>query len=100
MVTLLDRTLPVPIASLVAVSLHRQRSSESGSLGSLQSGQHKQPKQGAAQPHSTRFLTTKTEDAMDSILPCAAEEWFRPVLQQHNKFGNPAKLSFRYSAHG
>lgn len=26
------------------------------------------------------------------------EEWFRPVLQ-NNKFGNPDKLKFRYSAH-
>lgn len=40
------------------------------------------------------------EDAMDGgcIIPCALEEWFRPVLQ-NNKFGNPDKLKFRYSAH-
>lgn len=41
--------------------------------------------------------TTTTEDAMDSIIPCVAEEWFRPVLQQHSKFGNASKLAFRYS---
>jgi len=48
----------------------------------------------------TRFCTTKTEDAMDGgcIIPCALEEWFRPVLQ-NNKFSNPDKLKFRYSAH-
>ena len=34
---------------------------------------------------------------MDSIIPCVAEEWFRPVLQQHSKFGNASKLAFRYS---
>lgn len=40
------------------------------------------------------------EDAMDGgcIIPCALEEWFRPVLQ-NNKFSNPDKLKFRYSAH-
>lgn len=40
------------------------------------------------------------EDAMDGgcIIPCPLEEWFRPVLQ-NNKFGNPDKLKFRYSAH-
>lgn len=40
------------------------------------------------------------EDAMDGgcIVPCALEDWFRPVLQ-NNKFGNPDKLKFRYSAH-
>jgi hypothetical protein len=34
------------------------------------------------------------EDAMDSVIPCAAEEFFRPMLQ--NRFGNPAKLQFSY----
>ena len=40
------------------------------------------------------------EDAMDGgcIIPCPLEEWFRPVLQ-NNKFSNPNKLQFRYSAH-
>jgi hypothetical protein len=53
MATLLDRTLPVPVASLMASALHRQRSSDSGSLG------HAQPK---GQPQGTRFCTTKTGD--------------------------------------
>jgi hypothetical protein len=34
---------------------------------------------------------------MDSILPCVAEEWLRPLAQ--NKFANAAKLDFRYTSH-
>lgn len=35
---------------------------------------------------------------MDSVIPCAAEEFFRPMMQQ-NRFGNAAKLQFRYAQH-
>lgn len=39
------------------------------------------------------------DTASYSLIPCAAEEWFRPLFEQNSKFGNPAKLKFRYSAH-
>lgn len=87
--------IPGPVASIVLSGMNASsggpsRSSCSGRL-SDSSG---------ALTQRTRFLTTKTEDAMDGgcIVPCALEEWFRPVLQ-NNKFGNPDKLKFRYSAH-
>lgn len=35
-------------------------------------------------------------DAMDSVFPCVAEEWLRPIMQ--NKFSNPAKLNFQYAS--
>lgn len=90
---LLDKTIAGPIASLVvahsfggpAPMASRSRSGRLSDAGGMQ---------------RTRFCTTKTEDAMDGgcIIPCPLEEWFRPVLQ-NNKFGNPDKLKFRYSAH-
>jgi hypothetical protein len=43
-----------------------------------------------------KFTLTKTEDAMDSVLPCVAEELFRPMMQ--NRFGNAAKLDFQFTS--
>ncbi len=31
---------------------------------------------------------------MDSVIPCAAEMLLRPMMQ--SRFGNPARLDFRY----
>lgn len=36
------------------------------------------------------------DDAMDSVFPCVAEEWLRPIMQ--NKFSNPAKMNFQYAS--
>lgn len=85
MVQVLDKSLPGPVTSLWVSTLHRT-SSSSGMRSDVSGAQQ------------TRFCTTQTEDAMDSILPCAAEEWLR-VFNRHNQFGNAAKLKFRYSAH-
>ncbi|GBF96896.1 hypothetical protein Rsub_09901 [Raphidocelis subcapitata] len=42
----------------------------------------------------TRFVLSRTEDAMDSVLPCAAERMFwRP-----SRFGNASNLRFNYQA--
>jgi hypothetical protein len=81
--------IPGPVASIVLSGMQPAPSRSGGRQSSS-----------GALTQRTRFLTTKTEDAMDGgcIVPCALEEWFRPVLQ-NNKFGNPDKLKFRYSAH-
>jgi hypothetical protein len=86
--------IPGPIASIVLSGMNASSGATSRRSGRLSDST------GGALKQRTRFLTTKTEDAMDGgcIVPCALEEWFRPVLQ-NNKFGNPDKLKFRYSAH-
>lgn len=48
----------------------------------------------ASSSKGVRFTLTRTEDAMDSVLPCAAEELLRPLAQRASKFGNPAKMRF------
>jgi hypothetical protein len=49
---------------------------------------------GGAGGGKTRFVLSRTEDAMDSVLPCAAERMFwRP-----GRFGNPSNLHFSYQA--
>lgn len=40
----------------------------------------------------TRFVLSQTEDAIDSVLPCAAERMFK----RPGKFGNPNNLRFSY----
>jgi hypothetical protein len=84
---LLDRTLAGPVASVWAQQLHR---ANSGSLRRVSD-------HATDQSSNVRFTLTKTEDAMDSVLPCVAEELLRPMLQ--SKFGNPARLNFRYTSH-
>ncbi|KIY95635.1 hypothetical protein MNEG_12326 [Monoraphidium neglectum] len=42
----------------------------------------------------TRFVLSRTEDAIDSVLPCAAERMFK----RPGKFGNPGGLRFTYDA--
>jgi hypothetical protein len=45
-------------------------------------------------PGKTRFVLSRTEDAMDSVLPCAAERMFhRP-----GRFANASALRFNYQA--
>lgn len=41
-------------------------------------------------------ILSAADDAMDSVFPCAAEEWLRPMLR--SKFDNPAKLNFQYAS--
>lgn len=49
---------------------------------------------GGLTPGKTRFVLSRTEDAMDSVLPCAAERMFhRP-----GRFANAANLRFNYQA--
>jgi hypothetical protein len=49
---------------------------------------------GGAAGSKTRFVLSRTEDAIDSVLPCAAERMFwRP-----GRFGNPSNLHFSYQA--
>lgn len=93
-VGLIDKTIAGPVASLMVAQTFGL-----GSSGSMLSRQ-KSGRLSDNGTQRTRFCTTKTEDAMDGgcMIPCALEEWFRPVLQ-NNKFGNPDKLKFRYSAH-
>ncbi|KAI8473587.1 MAG: hypothetical protein J3K34DRAFT_391735 [Monoraphidium minutum] len=47
---------------------------------------------GASPPGRTRFVLSKTEDAIDSVLPCAAERMFR----RPGKFGTASNLRFTY----
>lgn len=88
-ISLLDRTLAGPVASVWANQLHR---ANSGSLRRVSDHAGDQ-----AARSNVRFTLTKTEDAMDSVLPCVAEELLRPMMQ--SKFGNPARLDFRYTSH-
>jgi len=88
-VGLFDKTMTGPVASLWVSSLNTHRPVRLSDGGTAQGG-----------PQRTRFTITRTEDtASYSLIPCAAEEWFRPLFEQNSKFGNPAKLKFRYSAH-
>lgn len=48
----------------------------------------------AAAQGRTRFVLTSTEDAIDSVLPCAAERMFR----RPGKFANARNLHFSYQA--
>lgn len=57
----------------------------SGSFGSFTSG-------GA--PGRTRFVLSSTEDAIDSVLPCAAERMFK----RPGRFGTAAALKFNYQS--
>lgn len=59
--------------------LHARAASGAGALGGAAGG--------------TRFVLSRTEDAMDSVLPCAAERMFR----RPGKFSNPSNLRFDYS---
>jgi hypothetical protein len=42
----------------------------------------------------TRFVLSSTEDAIDSVLPCAAERMFKRT----GKFGNVGAMKFNYQA--
>lgn len=89
MIPLFDKSIAGPVASLWVSSLNTPSKKIRLSDGGSQAGQQR-----------TRFMVTRTEDtASYSLIPCAAEEWFRPLFEQNSKFGNPAKLKFRYSAH-
>jgi len=80
-------TLGVPVASLVTNALFPAPPRTPRSATKSESHQRRESR-------GTRFVLSRTEDAMDSVLPCAAEELFRPMMQ--SKFANPAKLNFRY----
>eukprot|EP00775_Hariotina_reticulata_P012944 gene12944-13072_t len=82
-ICLLDARLAGPVASIWSSHLHRQRRDSEGNL-----------EQNVPNLSKTCFIVSRTEDAMDSVIPCAAEEFFRPMLQ--NRFSNPAKLQFSY----
>ena len=43
-------------------------------------------------PGRTRFVVTRTEDAIDSVLPCAAER----VFKRPGRFANASGLRFSY----
>jgi hypothetical protein len=47
-------------------------------------------------PGKTRFVLSATEDAMDSVLPTAAERMFRRA----GRFGNASAMTFRYDGRG
>lgn len=90
-VTLLDPRIAGPVASLWTASLygHVPIARQSSSMGSRSSMEEDRPV-------GVRFVVTRTEDALDSVLPCAAETLFKPLSQ--NKFSNASKLQFSYGS--
>jgi hypothetical protein len=84
-VTLLDPRIAGPVASLWTTNLY-----SNGSSGHVRSSMDL----GQRPQASTRFVLSKTEDAMDSVIPCVAEELFRPMMR--SKFANPAQLQFKW----
>jgi hypothetical protein len=49
---------------------------------------------GALSGNTTRFVLSHTEDAIDSVLPCAAERMFK----RPGKFANADNLRFNYAS--
>lgn len=87
-ISILDRSLAGPVASVWAQQLFYSGSGRSRVSDDGSSKTKVQPR--------VRFMVTKTDDAMDSVFPCVAEEWLRPIMQ--NKFSNPAKMNFQYAS--
>lgn len=69
------------------IGLQRMPSFTSGGSGSLRS----RPSTGLT-PGKTRFVLSRTEDAMDSVLPCAAER----VFKRPGRFANASGMRFSY----
>lgn len=88
MVHLFDARIAGPVASMWAQALFGVPS-HGMSGGTPRSSLEQQPA-----VRGVRFVVSRTEDAMDSVIPCAAEELLRPMIQ--SKFADAAKMQFRY----
>lgn len=89
--SLMSHTLFPGAAPGAARSLHIQRMPGVGAGGGDGRLSMRQPT--GLTPGRTKFVLSRTEDAMDSVLPCAAERMFhRP-----GRFANANKLRFDYS---
>jgi hypothetical protein len=89
MVHLFDARIAGPVASMWAQALFGVPTHSGGQTP--RSSLEQQP---AASRAGVRFVVSRTEDAMDSVIPCAAEELLRPMIQ--SKFADAAKMQFRY----
>jgi hypothetical protein len=87
MVHLFDARIAGPVASMWAQALFGVPAP--GMSGTPRSSLEQQPP-----TRGVRFVVSRTEDAMDSVIPCAAEELLRPMIQ--SKFADAAKMQFRY----
>lgn len=74
-------------------SIHIQRMQGVGAAHGDGGRLHMRPSTGLT-PGKTKFVLSRTEDAMDSVLPCAAERMFhRP-----GRFANANNLRFNYQS--
>ncbi|GBF91648.1 hypothetical protein Rsub_03952 [Raphidocelis subcapitata] len=94
--SLMSHTLFPGASPASARSVHIQRMPGVGAAGAGASGDGRlsmrQPS--GLTPGRTKFVLSRTEDAMDSVLPCAAERMFhRP-----GRFANANNLRFDYSS--
>lgn len=86
-----------PVASLMTHTLYPGQGAGTSSRSAIQ----RMPGIGAVSSSAkagslgtTRFVLSRTEDAIDSVLPCAAERMFK----RPGKFANPSNLHFSYQA--
>jgi len=85
MVLLLSPAIAGPVASMWTSHLYGNDVAGSGSARSSLE---------AVATTRTRFTTTRTEDAMDSVLPSAPEAMIKGLRAQNGRFGNPATLKW------
>jgi len=90
LVMLFTPSMTAPLASvMVANSVYGGQASSAGAPRRLSRGADAR----SAGAGAIRFVTTQTEEAMDSVLPSAPEEFFK---RRFGRFSNPSHMRFSY----
>ena len=84
MVLLLSPAIAGPVASMWTSHLYGNDAGSGSARSSME----------AVCTTRTRFTTTRTEDAMDSVLPSAPEAMIKDLRRQNGRFSNPATLKW------